>query len=177
MKPSCVDPIQFEEHITGDEPVFSPVDYPEVKLFGTKSRQQHLEEYQVHSRVLAPDDEFLEMHYFTVYQKVISQEAYDYWERIEIVASQSGDLFDQPPVTVEGNIFEKENPENFVLGYFEVSGKSIGWVCILLCLIGGGYITETCPELRNFIIEDKCCFCQLLDEPANRIERPNYWAD
>ena len=155
-----------------------PVENTEIKMFEIDGNSQgSLNKYLVHSRILAPDDEFLERHYFSVYQKTLPIDAYKYWEKVKIVANQSGDLFDQPPARVFGNIRQKENPNKRALGYFEVSGTSLRRISTLPYLIGDNYIVETCPESRSVIIQDKCCFCYLLDEADNRIERPEYWGD
>ena len=86
-----------------------PVEDTELKLFKTNGfAQSSLNKYLVHSRLLAPDDEFLERHYFSVYQKTLPIQAYEYWEKVKIVANQSGDLFDRPAAKVFGNIRQKK---------------------------------------------------------------------
>ena len=59
--------------------------------------------------------------------------------------------------------------------FFEVSGQHIARIYTLPSMIEGNQIVETCPVRRSEIIEDKCCFCWLLDESENRIESPDYW--
>lgn len=155
-----------------------PINDSNVKLLKSNTgKPQALEGFRVHSRILAPDDQFVERHYFSVYQHTISRETYDYWEKVKIVANQSGDLLDLPPASIAGNIHETGNPGNQALGYFEVNGKHIQRIFTLPYLIGDHEIIETCPKTRTFIIEDKCCFCSLLDEAENRINRPEYWND
>jgi hypothetical protein len=149
-----------------------------LKIFKSEANvQPNLHGYQILSRMIAPDDEFVERHYFSVYQYTISQETYNFWEQVQIVTSQAGDLLDRPAAAVIGNIFEKDNPDNHVLGYFEVSGKNTRRIYTLPHLIGDNHILETCPPQRNSIIQDKCCFCYMLDEAENRVERPEYWGD
>jgi hypothetical protein len=149
-----------------------------LKIFKSEANvQPNLDGYQILSRMIAPDDEFVERHYFSVYQYTISQETYNFWEQVQIVTSQAGDLLDRPAAAVIGNIFEKDNPDNHVLGYFEVSGKNTRRIYTLPHLIGDNHILETCPPQRNSIIQDKCCFCYMLDEAENRVERPEYWGD
>ena len=153
-----------------------PVEESEVKLFKSEDgSRENLTGFKVHSRLLAPDDEFIEKHYFSVHQYTISDQAHNYWEKVNLVASQSGNLFDIPPARITGNIYETENQSSFALGFFEVSGQNIVRTYTLPSLIGGNEIIETCPGMRSQIIEDKCCFCWLLDEDENRIERPEYW--
>ena len=73
----------------------------QVKLFNSEDgNQKNLTAFKVHSRILAPDDEFVERHYFSVYQYTISQEVYNYWEKVKLVANPSGSLFDIQPAAV-----------------------------------------------------------------------------
>jgi len=153
-----------------------PVEESEVKMFKSEDgSRENLMGFKVYSRLLAPDDEFIQKHYFSVHQYTISAQAFNYWEKINLVANQSGNLFDIPPARITGNIYEAENQSSFTLGYFEVGGQNIARVYTLPSLIGGNQIIKTCPDRRDNIIEDKCCFCWLLDEDEFRIERPGYW--
>jgi len=153
-----------------------PIDESEVQIFKSEDEnQEDLIGYRVHSRQLAPDDEFIEKHYFSVHQYTISDETYNYWEKIKIVANQTGSLFDFPPARIAGNIYEKGNQSTFALGFFEVNGQHLARTYTLPTSIGDNKIIRTCPDNRSNIVEDKCCFCWLLDEERNRIERPEYW--
>ena len=153
-----------------------PIDESRVRLFKNEGgAQKHLKGFNVYSRLFSPDDEFLERHYFNVHQYTISEETYKYWEEIKTVANQSGSIFDTQAGRVRGNIYEKDSESAFVIGYFEVSGLNVVRTYTLPFLIKDRDIVKTCPDRRFFIINDKCCFCWLLDE--NRIERPAYWGD
>ena len=101
-----------------------PVDESSVRLFKSEDGiQENLNEFKVHSRSLANNDEFLERHYFTVHQYTMTEESTKYWEQVNIVSNQSGNLFDLPPARITGNIYEKDNEGAFVIGYFEVSAQ------------------------------------------------------
>jgi hypothetical protein len=67
------------------------------------------------------DNSFISTFYVTVRQLSINREAYEYWQKIKIVVNNQGSLFDIPPAPVYGNISNIENPEENVLGYFEVA--------------------------------------------------------
>jgi len=52
----------------------------------------------------------------------ISQRYFEYMNKLITVAgSQGGSPFSTPPATVRGNIVNQTNPDNFALGYFNVS--------------------------------------------------------
>jgi hypothetical protein len=67
------------------------------------------------------DNSFQYPFYVTVKQLSITREAYEYWEKIKIVISNQGSLFDIPPAPVSGNIFNANDRKETVLGYFEVA--------------------------------------------------------
>jgi hypothetical protein len=146
-------------------------------IFGGSGEQEVLENFMVHSRFLAPNDEFIGKHYFTVRQYTMTKETFDYWERVEITSNQTGSIFDAQPAIVPGNMHQRGNENESVLGYFEVSGEDILRTYTLPYLLFESDIINTCPERRNYIVEDKCCFCRMLEVKNNRIERPTYWSE
>ena len=151
-----------------------PSDASEVLLFENKGVQKYLKGLNVRTRLMVPFDEFGGRHYFNVHQYTISQETFEYWEKINIVANQSGSLFDVPPAKVNGNIFERDNEQSIVLGYFEVSGQNILRTFITPREIKPFQALFTCldwPYFRDHQAE--CCNCAV--KRGNHIERPEYW--
>lgn len=71
------------------------------------------------SRVI--DWTFWEKHYFTSYQASITEDAFKYWTKVNILANQVGSIFDTPPAEITGNIYASANPEEKVYGYFQVA--------------------------------------------------------
>lgn len=65
------------------------------------------------------DNRFDEKHYFNVYQTTLTEKAYTYWSQLRQTIFEVGTIFDTPPAPVEGNLFNIDNPEEQVLGYFE----------------------------------------------------------
>ena len=53
-----------------------------------------------------------------VKQQSLSSEAYDYWKRMNDQSVESGGLYEKQPASVAGNIFNVDDPEEVVLGYF-----------------------------------------------------------
>ena len=56
-----------------------------------------------------------------VQQQSLSLEAYDYWQRMNELAAESGGLYEKQPASVAGNIYNLNHPEEVVLGYFYAS--------------------------------------------------------
>ena len=59
-----------------------------------------------------------------VNQYSISEDEYNYWEKIQNVSVQVGGLYDLIPSSIPSNMQCIENPAEDVLGYFSVSAKS-----------------------------------------------------
>ena len=59
-----------------------------------------------------------------VNQYSLSEDEYNYWEKIQNVEEQVGGLYDIIPASVPSNIRCIEDPGEKVLGYFSVSSKS-----------------------------------------------------
>jgi len=151
------------------------VDASEALLFKNEGGvQKYLKGFNVRSRLLLPYGEFTGRHYFNVHQYTISEESFEYWEKINIVANQSGSLFDVQPAKVRGNMFEKDNEGTFVLGYFEVSGQNILRTFITPREIKPFQAIFTCLDFSYFRNHPaECCNCAM--KSGNQIERPVYW--
>lgn len=77
------------------------------------------------------DNSFISPYFITVKQLSISREAFEYWQQIRIMLNNQGSLFDVPPAPVIGNISNQANPEERVLGYFEVAKARLSRIYVL----------------------------------------------
>ncbi|MCX6302252.1 MAG: DUF4249 domain-containing protein [Bacteroidia bacterium] len=59
-----------------------------------------------------------------VNQYSLSEDEYNFWEKVQNVLENVGGLYDVTPVTISSNIHCLTNPEEIVLGYFSVSAVS-----------------------------------------------------
>lgn len=59
-----------------------------------------------------------------VRQYSLSEKEYDFWTNLKQINESGGDIFEKQPYSVPGNIVSLDNPEEKVLGYFQVSGVS-----------------------------------------------------
>lgn len=64
-------------------------------------------------------------YFLTVEQLSISKNAYNFWMSLSNQVNNVGGVFDPPPTTVRGNLFNVSNPKEQVLGYFGASGLSV----------------------------------------------------
>ncbi len=89
-----------------------------IPLFdGSKFSSGILEDFLLHTSEL--DHSFAERHYFNVIRSTISSSAMNYWEKLDKTANRAGSIFDAPPSPVPGNIYNIDDPEVAVLGFFE----------------------------------------------------------
>ncbi|MEM1328081.1 MAG: DUF4249 domain-containing protein [Bacteroidota bacterium] len=61
---------------------------------------------------------------YRVSQYAMSERAYTYCSQIDQISNRVGNIFDVPPAPVRGNIKSVNDPEETVLGFFNVSGVS-----------------------------------------------------
>jgi hypothetical protein len=59
-----------------------------------------------------------------VKQYSISDTAYDYWSQLQKLSQETGGLYETQPPQIRGNIFNINDPDEVVLGNFNVSGLS-----------------------------------------------------
>ena len=132
---------------------------------------------------IEPAYRFITRYYFSLFQHSITQKAYDYWQKTNVVANQNGSIFDRVPAYIKGNMFNKNNKEEQVLGYFEVSALSIKRLYILPYEIKRGYpiivdIRYYCDELSAYDQQSYlggCCNCLAKPYPNGTYEKPEFW--
>lgn len=134
--PVSTQPVYLRWH-TEEVYVLSPTDFPDpfgdvppscyidqqvepqrINLFSTESTNTtKIPELQVVSRLVDPS--FKERHYFTVYQSSLTRQAFKYWQNVDVVANQTGSIFDPPPALLKGNIRNVADAEAPAHGYFQ----------------------------------------------------------
>ena len=136
-----VDPLFIKWHVHEDY-VLSPTDFPDpfnnvppscyisqpvdpqrIVLFNSDEvKTSVIPDLLIASRLLDPS--FKERHYFTTYQSALTEEAFEYWRKVEIVANQTGSIFDAPPARVKGNFMNVQDPREEVHGYFQAVNQT-----------------------------------------------------
>lgn len=71
------------------------------------------------------DQTFHYKHYFTVYQSAITPKSLDYWSKVNVLANQTGSIFDTPPAEISGNISNPNSPEEKVYGFFQATAQTM----------------------------------------------------
>ena len=68
------------------------------------------------------DQSFHYKHYFTIYQSSMSESAFEYWKKVDVLANQTGSIFDSPPATIKGNLSNRSG--KIVFGYFQAVNET-----------------------------------------------------
>ena len=115
-----------------------------ITLFnGDLISQRSFDQMLVASRLV--DWSFLERHYFTTYQSSITKEAYDYWTKVDILANNGGSIFDTPPAEIKGNIFNLNDPNEKVNGYFQAANQTYDRFFLLPASFPFPLLFDDCP--------------------------------
>lgn len=153
-----------------------PREFGQLEIFrAVDDSQQDLKNHLIFTRFPAPYLEFNELHYFIVSQFSLSESTYDYWDKINIVSSPTGSVFDKIPAGVPGNITEIDGNSE-VLGLFEVASVSVKrtvstWQDVNETI----QIPKECSIFIPYFFQpDYCCYCFLL---PNQIPKPFYWGE
>ncbi len=133
-----------------------------------------LENFRVGSILILPNWEFFEKHFFNVAQHSITKEAYNYWETVKKVAQSTGSIFDTPLAPINGNIYNINDSDDRVLGFFEVSTVDTIRTYTYAVDLEPLSIEDRCNPLIWPPWRDSAC-CNCLEIPDSQLERPGYW--
>ncbi len=94
--------------------------YPLSQIYSGTTRNLSFNELQrvALNFVSNETDRLYRVYSLLVKQEALSQEAYDYWQRLNEQTAQSGGLYEKQPSAVEGNLYSVNDPEEVVLGFF-----------------------------------------------------------
>jgi len=131
-----------------------------------------IEDVRVARKTEFPLTEFGNRHYFIIYQQSITKGAYEYWSKVQEVTRQQGTVFDKPPAAISGNIFNTEDPEDRVLGYFELMAVDTIRPFIFPAAFKEAITTETLCSFTSGTFGPECCNCLRL--PMASLDRPSW---
>lgn len=117
-----------------------------------------------------------ESYYYTIYQRSITEGAFEYWDQTRLVTERTGSLFEVPAGRVATNLFNIDDANELPYGYFEAYAQDT----IRLYIASDEYETSgsICPAPRG---EDGscnlplCCFCVFAD--GSETTRPKFWTE
>lgn len=113
--------------------------------------------------------EFFIRHYFNVVSKSVTERRYQYWQRVDETINQSGTIFDSPPATPPGNLFNLNDDLEQVLGYFEAAAIDTSRAFVTRTDLPVS-ISNPCS---GFNLPSSCDNCLLIENST--LERPFYF--
>lgn len=60
-------------------------------------------------------------YFILVEKRSLTESAYKFWKNVSTQVQNSGGIFDSPPITIRGNVYNVDDPDDQVLGYFGAS--------------------------------------------------------
>ena len=110
---------------------FAPCDVKNVSCYkGNRSREiligESNKDFSANLVFIPSDitDRLTDIYRIRVRQLSISEKEYNFWHEMKLIAENGGDIFDKQPFQITGNIFNKKNSAEKVLGYFQVSSAT-----------------------------------------------------
>ncbi|MEM9675879.1 MAG: DUF4249 domain-containing protein [Bacteroidota bacterium] len=150
----------------------------DIKLFSSENTETNqLSRFLVATDDTRPQYAFSTRYYINIYQFSMTQEAYEYWEDVRIIANQEGTIFDPPPAPIPGNMYNTDDQDETVLGFFEATAIDTARTVLFRGDLAPLPISDFCGYAIGSQPSDPraCCGCLLLDNSS--LERPDYWDD
>lgn len=153
-----------------------------MKIFSNKDEGQlRLLDFEIGNEPIEPEYQYFELHYYSVYQQRISEQAYEYFRKLRSVSEQNGTIFDPIPAYVQGNIYNIKNKNERVLGYVVVASIEVIREKINAAEVKEQYNLTSkefnlCGWLQGVVgapYFGGCCNCFEFDETI--IVKPDWW--
>jgi hypothetical protein len=113
-------------------------------------------------------------HYFNAILYSTTSQAYEYWTQIKQVANSGGTIFDVPPATPAGNLYNINDETEKVLGYFEAFITDTTRFFTIRSDFKK-FLPDPCERREDRINRPACNNC--LEIPQSTTIAPFYWFD
>ncbi len=112
-----------------------------------------------------------------IIQYNINEDAFHFWERIKKQKENVGSIFDSPPSSIQGNLYNIDNQKDIVLGYFGVYNKSVQRIFVSLDELPYNLdLVNICARLfRGRPYE--CVNCLRYPGGSSSTQKPSWWED
>lgn len=95
---------------------------PDIYLFSTQKLYENIfSKYPLH-QIPNTSERLMFGYSLLIEQRSLSKDAYEYYEKLSSNILKDGSLYDTQPQQIEGNLYNLTNPNNKVIGYFNVCG-------------------------------------------------------
>lgn len=117
--------------------------------------------------------------YFNVIQESLSEDAYNYFYGIGETLKLSGGMFDPAAGKIKSNLFNVNDPDEEVFGYFYVSEQASTNVLFTPDIIGASVFQSSCfaspPDNFNPLSCGRFACCDCGNQRGASIIKPDYW--
>lgn len=96
----------------------------EICIANTEKLSKNIISKYVLRRIVPTDTRVSGLYSITVSQKALDKDAYIYWETLKRNTGGTGGIFSAQPTDLRGNIRCLTNPEEYVIGYINVSTRT-----------------------------------------------------
>ena len=155
-----------------------------VELYdGSELRATEINNRSVVDRTV--DDTFRGVHYFNYIQQSLTEDAHQFWLSIDKNVNRVGSIFDQPPGVIPTNLYNVNDPNEQIFGYFEVVATDTTHLKVTNSDIDQ-FFADPCPhdprvefaptggfQFISRFYEPECLECTVL--PNSSLTRPHYF--
>lgn len=170
----------LEERLRPTAP-FEPIPVPcyvtnnittaDVRLFdGSELKVETIPEVLLATSII--DSRFADAYFFNVVSSNMDERAYEYYARVDEMANLQGQIFDPPPAPIPGNVFNLDDPEEQVLGFFLVANSDTSHIKISINDIPFN-VPIPCPDWNRLQEPAYCTECELFENSTTRV--PFFW--
>ncbi len=112
-----------------------------------------------------------------VIQYNINEDAYLFWDRIKKQKENAGSIFDSPPSSIQGNLYNTDNQKDIILGYFGVYNESVQRIFLSNDDLPYNFdFVDICERLfRGRPYE--CVNCLRYPGGSSSTQKPEWWED
>jgi hypothetical protein len=152
--------------------VKNQVDLNNLRIFDTRTLNgnQIFDEIIVNTTL---DYRFARQYCFHIKQYSMTEEEFLYWDAVNDIINIDGSLFDPPPGTVKGNLFNIDDPHELVVGYFSVNGVQSRRYFANPKSLKQVHIDPKCRGRYNQPYGPDCYDCTTIHNST--LIRPEYW--
>jgi hypothetical protein len=128
----------------------------DIRILSTAENPfQEITGFKVDFKSPALSDRFNIKYSLLMRQYSMSEEQYNFWDDVQSVSEETGDIFEQQPVSIRSNIMNVNDTDERIIGYFQVSAVSEKRIFIEL------------SELQNRDLEFQRSSCKTIRYPQD----------
>ena len=150
-----------------------------------KSNIFHIDEQDTYQLAGQPvgstkvDERFYERSCIQLYQFSTTAASYEFWRDVDKASNPEGTIFDTPPAVIRGNLFDENDTNAAILGYFEAVAVDTARVFVSRDELAPVNVPDPCRRdyqinsFQNYGFPASCLDCLIL--PGATLEKPWFW--